>query len=155
MCVVLIWDCCIAHSTIKLPHTTQQLYVPAQRLQNRTRFWVRRHDGHSMASLRSGRIERQNDPFPGLCESFSTLTVHIDCQSTATVDLHTANSRALNEPALCCIFAVSVPTSSLYPDVTHVINKSRPSPAFPYCKQRTVWWWPGNEAKDIISAAVT
>ena len=48
---------------------------------------------HGLA--RSGRIERQT--FPGLYESFSTLTVHIDCQSTATVDLHTANGRALNE----------------------------------------------------------
>ena len=60
-----------------------------------------------MALLRSGRIQRQNDAFPGLYESFSTLTVHIDCQS---VDLHAANGRALNEPASRGIFAVSVPT---------------------------------------------
>ena len=71
---------------------------------------MRRQDGRSMALLRSGRIERQNDPFPGLYESFSTLTVHIDCQGTATVDLHAANGRALNEPASRCIVAVSVPT---------------------------------------------
>ena len=71
---------------------------------------MRRQDGRSMALLRSGRIERQNDPFPGLYESFSTLTVHIDCQSTATVELHAANGRALNEPASRGIFAVSVPT---------------------------------------------
>ena len=71
---------------------------------------MRCQDSRSMALLRSGRIERQNDPFPGLYESFSTLTVHIDCQSTATVELHAANGRALNEPASRGIFAVSVPT---------------------------------------------
>ena len=71
---------------------------------------MRCQDGRSMALLRSGRIERQNDPFPGLYESFSTLTVHIDCQGMATVDLHAANGQALNELASRCIFAVSVPT---------------------------------------------
>ena len=45
----------------------------------------------SMALLKSGQIERQNDPFPGWYELFLTLTVHIDCQSMATVDLHAAN----------------------------------------------------------------
>jgi len=56
----------------------------------------------------------------------------------ATVGLHAANGRVLNEPALCCIFMVCQPTfilsslyPSLYPDITtHVINYPRPPPIF-------------------------
>ena len=62
-----------------------------------------------MALLRSGRIERQNDPFPGFYESFSTLNLLFTDTAKARLP-SIANGRTLNEPALCCIFAVSVPT---------------------------------------------
>ena len=80
--------------------------IPAQRLWICTRFWVRSQDSRSMGLLRSDQC--QNDPFPGLYESFSTqttLTVHKDCQSMATIDLHTTNGRVLYELASCCICA--------------------------------------------------
>jgi len=65
-----------------------------------------------MASLKTGQIDSQNNPFAGYFETFLTLIVRRNCQSMATVGLHAANGRALNEPASHCIhaFAISQPT---------------------------------------------
>lgn len=47
-----------------------------------------------MASL---KMAEQNDPFPGHCEEFSTLTVHKNCRCEATIDHRSANGQVLNE----------------------------------------------------------
>ena len=44
-------------------------------------------------------------------------------------------------------YTVSPLYPSLYPYVTHVINSSRPSPAFPVLEATESWAGPGNKAR--------
>ena len=60
-----------------------------------------------MALLKTGQIDSQNNPLQVNMDSYCSKR-----QSMATIGLRAANGRALNEPALCCIFAVSQPTSN-------------------------------------------
>jgi len=81
--------------------------------------------------------------FPSYYEEFSTLTVCRNCQSTSNVKHHADNSHVLNETALHCMFAVSLPTFNKFSLPWHV-NKScfNQISVFSalYCWART-WAW--------------
>ena len=90
-----------------------------------------------------GTIKRQGGPFSRFAQAFSALIVH-----KKTCLLHTATCMSIMQ--LCgwthqwstyAQLHKSYLLFTLY--ITHVINYSRPSSAFPYCKQ---WKAGGNEA---------
>ena len=95
----------MADSVITLPRTTQQPHYSCSKTPELHQVLgeTPRRPFHGLAA--------ELNTFSGLYESFATLTIHIDCQSTAIIDLHAANGQVLNEPASRSIFAVSLPFS--------------------------------------------
>ena len=87
-----------------------------------------------------GTIKCQGSPFLVFAQVFSALIVRKNCQNglllkkklcVLSIDqLHAWAHRRSTYAQLSPLYP------SLYPYVTHVINYSRPSPAFPYWKRR-------------------
>lgn len=169
-CVAPSWKCSVADSAITLPRSMQQSYYPCTRIPEPHQLLPQLSRLFTGLTENSLNYKHQNNAFADYCEPFSTLTVYRDCQSVTTIDHYPANGQVLNQPASCCIFAISLPMFFLpwhhshdnlfhffrtvklggglgtrVEELSNALSQSPPPPLSPNAYQTTLFIWQDHE----------